>query len=171
MITDNFTLLSDTQCQREDTTTTAGPEQGKWCWHCFGSNAGGYLGLGQPLATCSSPRPAWIITFHSVIFHHGSLQADNWASREAPRSGVLPHALRERETERGKRGRQREREWRVKQRESLHSLLKRTEEDGQKHIVRGFKKKAYGIYEAKQCAFRRSEEWICPLMHTQWDVH
>lgn len=36
---------------------------------------------------------------------------------------------------------------REKERESLHSPLKRTEEDGQKHIVRGFKKEAYGCYE------------------------
>lgn len=68
-----------------------------------GSRAGGYHGLGQSLATCFSPRPAWIITFHSVIFHHGSLQTDNWASRGAPRLGVPTDALRKR-----KRGRERE---------------------------------------------------------------
>ena len=45
---------------------------------------------------------------------------------------------------------QRERERvREKERESLHSPLKRTEEDGQKHIVRGFKKEAYGCYEKR----------------------
>lgn len=105
--------------------------------HCSGSRAGGYHSPGQPLATCSSLRPAWIITFHSVIFHHGSLRTDNWAWREAPRSGVPPDALRKRESE-GER-----------ERESLHSPLKRTEEDGQKHIVRGFKKGAYGCYEKR----------------------
>lgn len=43
---------------------------------------------------------------------------------------------------------QRERE-RETDRESLHSPLKRTEEDGQKHIVRGFKKEAYGCHEKR----------------------
>lgn len=33
--------------------------------------------------------------------------------------------------------------------ESLHSPMKRMEEDGQKHIVRGFKKEAYGCYEKR----------------------
>lgn len=47
--------------------------------------------------------------------------------------------------ERGGRERGRERE-----RESLHSPLKRTEEDGQNHIVRGFKKEAYGCYEEEE---------------------
>lgn len=46
---------------------------------------------------------------------------------------------------------ERERERRVKERESLHSALKRMLEDGQKHIVHGFKKKAYGCYEKEMC--------------------
>lgn len=53
--------------------------------------------------------------------------------------GSPPDALRKRESE-GERERERE---------SLHSPLKRTEEDGQKHIVRGFKKEAYGCYEKR----------------------
>lgn len=36
------------------------------------------------------------------------------------------------------------------ERESLHSPLKRVEEDGQNHIVCGFKKEAYGCYEKKK---------------------
>lgn len=62
--------------------------------------------------------------------------------RHARGSPLLGCPQREREKERGS-GRERERE-------SLHSPLKRTEEDGQNHIVRGFKKEAYGCYEGKK---------------------
>lgn len=101
---------------RGQNNKTTGPERGEWCWQgrriVPGSRAGGYHGPGQPLATCSSARSAWIITFHSVIFHHGSLQTDNWDSREAPHSGVPADALR--------RG---EREWKwVRERENPCTL-------------------------------------------------
>lgn len=42
--------------------------------------------------------------------------------------------------------------------ESLHSPLKRMEEDGQNHIVRGFKKKAYGCYENKRNVLLKAEK-------------
>lgn len=45
-----------------------------------------------------------------------------------------------------------------RERESLHSPLKRTEEDGQNHIVRGFKKEAYGCYEKKRNVLLKAEK-------------
>lgn len=153
--------------QREDSTTRSLDQSGA-------SGAGRATALfwelsrrlsrpGQPLATCSSPKPAWIITFHSVIFHHGSLQTDNWASREAPRSGVPPSlqipSEREREMQRES---ERKREnpctlhwkgWRRMDKTTLSVDLKR-------RLMAAMKKSA----------FRRREEWICLLMHTQWDV-
>lgn len=42
--------------------------------------------------------------------------------------------------------------------ESLHSPLKGMEEDGQNHIVRGFKKKAYGSYENKRNVLLKAEK-------------
>lgn len=47
---------------------------------------------------------------------------------------------------------------RERERESLHSPLKRIEEDGQNHIVCGFKKEAYGCDKKKKFALRRREE-------------
>lgn len=61
---------------------------------CSAGWAGGYHDPGQALATCSSPRPAWIITCQSLIVQHASVQANNRHHDPPPApSQILPERV------------------------------------------------------------------------------
>lgn len=89
---------------RVEINKVVGPERVECCRQSTGIVLGAkeeaITAGAHPLATCSLPSPAGIITFFSVILHYGSLHIDNGNSREAPSSGSPPDAPKKRERER-----------------------------------------------------------------------
>lgn len=129
----------------QDGTTTSVLE---WSWvsgpgRCIVLEAGQQEAIwscwaqGEPLATCTSQRPPLIITFHSNIV--GMLHyAPGVRDRLTPAD-----AARERET-------------------PAPALFTEKQDEGQKHIVRGFKKGLTAAMEEKKRAFgKENNESAC----------
>lgn len=136
----------------------AGPEWGE----CCGQNAGIVLEAEREAITARAihwPRAPHRVP-HELL--HFFCYLTSWFITDRQLSFKRSTTLTPPQMPPEKRERERESE-------SLHSLVKRLE-DGQNHIVHGFKKEAYGQYEKKRNVLLKAEKNESAYTHNQLDV-